>query len=71
MKNNNRIITKDVIKAMALARGIELSDQRAQELIPELKKVTDGLEFLRAMLQNNTTEPALVFHVPGKVQYVG
>ena len=71
VKDKTRIITKDAIKAMALTRGVELSDQRAEELVPEFTKLTEGVDFLRDMLQNDATEPALVFHVPGKVQYVG
>ena len=56
---------------MALARGINLSDQRAEALIPELTTVVEGLEALRSMLEDSKLEPSLVFHVPGQVKHVG
>ena len=64
-------VTKEVIKTMALARGIKLSDQRAEALIPELTTVVEGLDALRSMLEDSELEPSLVFHVPGQVKHVG
>ena len=71
MEKSNRVVTKEVIKTMALARGIKLSDQRAEALIPELPTVVEGLDALRSMLEDSKLEPSLVFHVPGQAKHVG
>ena len=71
VEKRKRVVTKEVIKTMALARGVELSDQRAEELIPELTTVVEGLDALLSMLEDSKLEPSLVFHVPGQAKHVG
>jgi len=43
--------------------GLELSGQRADELVPELQAMLDGLEVVRELVGGAPVEPALVFQV--------
>ena len=57
-----RVVTRKTIQESARLAGLELTDQRADELVPQLQAMLDGLESLRDLVEPTTIEPALVFH---------
>ena len=59
-----RIVTSESVRQTARLAGLELSDQRADELVPELQAMLDGLEVVRELIGGAPIEPALVFQVP-------
>ncbi|MCH8206723.1 MAG: hypothetical protein IH956_06930 [Chloroflexi bacterium] len=55
-------ITKDTLRAMAAASGLELTDQQLDELLPQAQRSVEGLKGLEA-LDLQDIEPAVTFKV--------
>ena len=53
-------ITKDALRAMAAASGLELSDEQLDELLPQVLRSVDGLDDLD-VLDLQDVEPAVLF----------
>ena len=64
MTSSRRVVTRETIQNTARLAGLELSDQRADELTPQLQAMLDGLEVLRDLVEGTSVEPALVFQAP-------
>ena len=53
-------VTKETLKAMAQMSGLELSDEKLEELLPQIQRTVEALGGLGVLdLQN--VEPAIVF----------
>ena len=53
-------VTKETIRAMAAASGLQLSDEQMTELLPQVQQSVDGLDGLE-VLDLQDVEPALLF----------
>ena len=62
MAEQPRQVTRESVKATAQQAGIELSDERADALIPQLQGVLNGLDQMREAVDLTDIEPAAVFH---------
>ena len=60
-----REVTREALKAMASLSGLELSDERVDELLPQVQRAVDGLAGLD-VLDLESVEPAVVFRVHGE-----
>lgn len=58
---SHRVVTRETIQQAARLAGLELSSQRADELVPQLQAMLDGLEVLRDLVEGEPIEPATVF----------
>ena len=55
-------VSKEELRAMAGLSGLELSDERLDDLLPQVRQAAEGLEGLDA-LDLESIDPALVFKV--------
>ena len=53
-------ITRDALRAMAAASGLELTDQQLDELLPQVQRSVEGLDGLE-VLDLQDVEPAVLF----------
>ncbi|MBI2872936.1 MAG: hypothetical protein HYY00_07110 [Chloroflexi bacterium] len=54
-------VTRDSIQQAALLAGLDLSDQRADELVPQLQTVLDDLDAMEREMDLTEVEPAFIF----------
>ena len=57
-------VSKEALKAIAAMSGLDLSDERLEDLLPEVGRVVEGLAALEA-LDLEGVEPATVFRADG------
>ena len=55
-----REVTKDTLRAIARMSGFELSDEKLDELLPQVQRSMEALVGLNALELDNV-EPAVVF----------
>ena len=55
-------ITKDTLRAMAAASGLDLTDQQLDDLLPQVQRSVEGIERLEA-LELQDVEPAVSFKI--------
>ena len=53
-------VTKEGLKAMASLSGLELSDERLEELLPQVQRIVEAMAGIEA-LDLEGVEPAVVF----------
>lgn len=62
MGKTRRVINRETVQQTARLSGLELSEERADELVPQIKGLIDGVVFLRDLVEETPTEPALTFN---------
>ena len=55
-----RQVTKESLRAMASLSGLELSDERLEDLLPQAQQMVEGMAGLD-VLDLESVEPAIVF----------
>lgn len=55
-------ITRDALRSMAAASGLEFTDRQLDELLPQVQRSVEGIEGLEA-LELQDVEPAVSFKI--------
>ena len=63
MQQPKRTVTREYVLHTSRQVGLNLSEQRIDELVPVLQVILDGLESVRKLVEKTDVEPAPTFRV--------